>query len=162
MSVVSKVLYTYRSPSKVFALMYEQPVNEAKSLACLMGACLLTYVSQWPYLARQAHLEGSDLQLSLASSLVAWLLYAPLLFYILALILYGLHRIFAGDKSSGQVRMSFFWALLAASPITMLFGLVRGFLETGIPLQVTGIIWLLVLAYFIICALICTTGKVST
>ena len=162
MSVVSKILYTYRSPSKVFALMYQQPVNEAKSLGYLMGACLLLYVSRWPYLARQAHLEGSDLQLNLAGSLVALLLLAPLLFYILALLLYGLHRIFSGNKSSGQVRMGFFWALFATSPIIMLVGLVQGFLEKGIPLQVTEVIWCLVLAYFIICALICATEKVST
>ena len=51
--------------------MYGRPTNEATSLGYLMGACFLTYVAQWPYLARQAHLEDFNLQTSLAASLLA-------------------------------------------------------------------------------------------
>ena len=81
MSVVSNHIYTYRSPSKAFEFMYGRPTNEATSLGYLMGACFLTYVAQWPYLARQSHLEDFNLQTSLAASLLAWLLIAPVWFY---------------------------------------------------------------------------------
>ena len=101
MSVVSNVIYTYRSPSKAFEFMYDRPTNEAKSLGYLMSACFLTYVAQWPYLARQAHLEDFNLQTSLAASLLAWLLIAPLLLYVVAILVYFLHRVLGGGKTSG-------------------------------------------------------------
>ncbi len=117
MSVVSRVLLTYRSPSKAFELIYERPINESTSLGYLMGACLLTYVAQWPYLARQAHLDGFDLQTSLAASLLAWLLIAPLLLYTLALFVYFFHKVLGGGKSSAQVRMGLFWSSLRPLPL---------------------------------------------
>ena len=76
--------------------MYGRPTNEATSLGYLMGACFLTYVAQWPYLARQAHLEDFNLQTSLAASLLAWLLIAPLLLYCVAILVYFLHRLLGG------------------------------------------------------------------
>ena len=154
MSVVSNVLYTYRSPSKAFERMYASPANEATSLGYLMGACFLTYVSQWPHLARQAHLEEFNLQTSLAASLLAWLLIAPLLLYTLALVLYFFHKFFKGSKSSAQIRMGLFWSFLAATPIMMLFGLVKGFLGDGTAESIVGFFWFVAFSYFIFCAVL--------
>ena len=154
MSIVSNVLHTYRSPSKAFELMYARPANEATSLGYLMGACFLTYVAQWPYLARQAHLEEFNLQTSLAASLLAWLLIAPLLLYTLAIVLYFFHKLFKGSKSSAQIRMGFFWSFLAATPIMMLFGLVKGFLGDGTAVSIVGFFWFVALSYFIFCAVL--------
>ena len=117
-----------------------------------MGACLLTYVAQWPYLARQAHLDGFDLQTSLAASLLAWLLIAPLLLYTLALIVYFFHRVLGRGKSSAQVRMGLFWSFFAASPLMMLLGIVKGFLGSGAAENIVGFAWLMMLAYFIFSA----------
>ena len=158
MSVVSNVLYTYRSPSKAFEHMYARPANEATSLGYLMGACFLTYVAQWPYLARQAHLEEFNLQTSLAASLLAWLLIAPLLLYTLAIVLYFFHKLFKGSKSSAQIRMGLFWSFLAATPIMMLFGLVKGFLGDGTAESIVGFFWFLALCYFTFCALLRAKG----
>jgi hypothetical protein len=117
-----------------------------------MGACLLTYVAQWPYLARQAHLDDFDLQTSLAASLLAWLLIAPLLLYTLALFVYFFHRVLGGGKSSAQVRMGLFWSFFAASPLMMLLGIVKGFLGSGAAENIVGFAWLMMLAYFIFSA----------
>ena len=154
MSVVSNVLYTYRSPSKAFERMYARPDNEATSLGYLMGACFLTYVAQWPYLARQAHLEEFNLQTSLAASLLAWLLIAPLLLYALAIVLYFFHKFFKGSKSSAQIRVGLFWSFLAATPIMMLLGLVKGFLGDGTAESIVGFFWFVALSYFIFCAVL--------
>ena len=159
MSVVSNVLYTYRSPSKAFELMYSRPASEATSLGYLMGACFLTYVAQWPYLARQAHLEEFNLQTSLAASLLAWLLIAPLLLYTLAIVLYFFHKLFKGSKSSAQIRMGLFWSFLAATPIMMLFGLVKGFLGDGTAESIVGFFWFVALSYFIFCAVLRAKGE---
>ena len=158
MSVVSNVLYTYRSPSKAFELMYARPANEATSLGYLMGACFLTYVAQWPYLARQAHLEEFNLQTSLAASLLAWLLIAPLLLYTLAIVLYFFHKLFKGSKSSAQIRMGLFWSFLAATPIMMLFGLVKGFLGDGTAENIVGFFWFVAFSYFSFCAVLQAKG----
>ena len=154
MSVVSNVIYTYRSPSKAFELMYGRPTNEATSLGYLMGACFLTYVAQWPYLARQAHLENFNLQTSLAASLLAWLLIAPLLLYCVAILVYFLHRALGGGKTSGQIRVGLFWSFFAATPMMMLFGLVKGFLGGGTAENVVGFFWFIALSYFILCAVV--------
>jgi hypothetical protein len=134
--------------------MYARPANEATSLGYLMGACFLTYVAQWPYLARQAHLGEFNLQTSLAASLLAWLLIAPLLLYTLAIVLYFFHKIFKGSKSSAQIRMGFFWSFLAATPIMMLLGLVKGFLGDGTAESIVGLFWFVALCYFIFCAVL--------
>ena len=154
MSVVSNVLYTYRSPSKAFERMYARPDSEATSLGYLMGACFLTYVAQWPYLARQAHLEEFNLQTSLAASLLAWLLIAPLLLYTLAIVLYFFHKFFKGSKSSAQIRVGLFWSFLAATPLMMLFGLVKGFLGHGTAESIVGFFWFVAFSYFIFCAVL--------
>ena len=154
MSVVSNVLYTYRSPSKAFERMYARPDSEATSLGYLMGACFLTYVAQWPYLARQAHLEDFNLQTSLAASLLAWLLIAPLLLYTLAIVLYFFHKFFKGSKTSAQIRVGLFWSFLAATPLMMLFGLVKGFLGHGTAESIVGFFWFVAFSYFIFCAVL--------
>ena len=154
MSVVSNVLYTYRSPSKAFERMYARPDSEATSLGYLMGACFLTYVAQWPYLARQAHLEEFNLQTSLAASLLAWLLIAPLLLYTLAIVLYFFHKFFKGSKTSAQIRVGLFWSFLAATPLMMLFGLVKGFLGHGTAESIVGFFWFVAFSYFIFCAVL--------
>jgi hypothetical protein len=117
-----------------------------------MGACLLTYVAQWPYLARQAHLDGFDLQTSLAAGLLAWLLIAPLLLYTLALFIYFFHKVLGGSKSSAQIRMGLFWSFFAASPLMLLLGIVKGFLGDGNAENIVGFAWLVMLAYFIFSA----------
>ena len=154
MSVVSNLIYTYRSPSKAFEFMYSRPTNEATSLGYLMGACFLTYVAQWPYLARQAHLEDFNLQTSLAASLLAWLLIAPLLLYCVAILVYFLHRVLGGGKTSGQISVGLFWSFFAATPMMMLFGLVKGFLGSGTAENVVGCFWFMALSYFILCAVV--------
>lgn len=158
MSVVSRVLLTYRSPTKAFELMYGRPINESASLGYLMVACLLTYVAQWPHLARQAYLDDFDLQTNLAAGLLAWLLIAPLLLYTLALFVYFFHKVLGGSKSSAQVRMGLFWSFLAASPLMMLLGIVKGFLGSGTPENIVGFVWLVMLFYFIVSAV--TRAKV--
>ena len=158
MSVVSNVFYTYRSPSKAFELMYARPANEATSLGYLMGACFLTYIAQWPYLARQAHLEELNLQTSLAASLLAWLLIAPLLLYTLSLVVYFFHKVFKGSKSSAQIRMGLFWSFLAATPIMMLLGLIKGFLGDGAAESIVGFLWFMALSYFTFCAVLRAKG----
>ena len=52
--------------------------------------------------------------------------------------MYFLHRVLGGGKTSGQIRVGLFWSFFAATPVMMLFGLVKGFLGSGTAENVVG------------------------
>ena len=59
-----------------------------------------------------------------------------------------------GGKTSGQIRVGLFWSFFAATPMMMLFGLVKGFLGSGTAENVVGFFWFIALSYFILCAVV--------
>lgn len=153
MALVTDIVATYRGPGRVVARLLAAPVHEGRALALLMGACILVFVSQWPVLARRAHLEEMDLQMLLGGSLLAWLFIAPLMFYVLAYVAYLVTRAIGGRGSAYSVRLAIFWAFLASSPLILLNGLVAGFIGPGIQLQVVGAAWVVVFAWFAVTGL---------
>ena len=50
--------------------------------------------------------------------------------------------------------MGLFWSFFAATPMMMLFGLVKGFLGSGTAENVVGFFWFMALSYFILCAVV--------
>ena len=54
------------------------------------------------------------------------------------------------DKSEWVSSGPFF----AATPMMMLFGLVKGFLGSGTAENVVGFFWFMALSYFILCAVV--------
>jgi ABC-type amino acid transport system permease subunit len=59
-------------------------VREDRALAMLMGACLVLFMSQWPYRARQAHETGGTLTDTIQHDAVGLIFVLPLLAYGLA------------------------------------------------------------------------------
>ena len=97
-----------------------------------MAACLLIFVGQWPRLAREAYLTPElTLDLLITSALLGWLFLAPLVLYGLAALSHAVARILGGKGSWFSARLAMFWALLAASPLWLLHGLVAGFVGPG-------------------------------
>ena len=113
-----------------------------------MVACLIFFVAQTPRLAREAHLKGTDLDMLLGATLLAWLFIAPLIFYMLAAGTQIILKVLHGKPSGFSTRLALFWALLASSPLVLLHGLTAGFVGTGIELQIVGLIWLSVFLWF--------------
>ncbi len=68
--------------------------------------------------------------------------------YALALLAHGLARLVGGQGSAYGARLALFWALLAASPLILLHGLVAGFIGPGPGLQGVGLIWCGVFLWF--------------
>lgn len=122
--------------------------REDRALAYLMGACALMFVAQLPRLARQAHITGEDLNMLLGASLMALVFIAPLLFYVLAWLSHLIARLIGGRGSFYAARMALFWALLAASPLILLHGLVAGFIGTGPQLSLVGFLWFAAFMWF--------------
>ena len=139
MSVTRDIVRTYRHPRQVLRRRVAGGPREDRALAVLMAACFLVFVAQWPYLARLAHEDPSvTLQMRLGGALMGWLFIAPLGAYVLAAITHAAARLVGGRASWFKARMALFWALLAASPLWLLNGLVAGFIGPGPSLNLVG------------------------
>ncbi|SFB14525.1 Yip1 domain-containing protein [Poseidonocella pacifica] len=148
MPVASDIVATYRGPGRVMRRLLAGPPREDRALAYLMGGCVLTFVAQWPRLARDAHLEGTDINPTLGGALLAWVFIAPLAFYALASVSHLVARLFGGRGSFYGTRIALFWSWLAAAPILLLHGLTAGFVGAGPALQTVGLVWLGVFLWF--------------
>lgn len=154
MSVTTDIVATYRGPRRVIARLLDMGVREDRLLAFLMGGCVLTFISQMPRLAREAHLTGQELNMLMGGSLLAWVFIAPLMLYFLAWVIHILAGIFARHGSSYGARLALFWAFLAASPLMLLNGLIAGFIGPGVELTLVGILWLAAFLWFWISGMI--------
>ncbi|UWQ05985.1 YIP1 family protein [Aliiroseovarius crassostreae] len=148
MSVIKDVLKSYRSPRSVFQHRMKQGVREDRSLAILMAACVLVFVSQWPMQARIAHETGQELNMLLGSVLLAWVFIMPLVLYAIGSISHGVARLFKARGTAFGARFALFWSLLCATPLWLLWGLVGGFIGPGIQMQLSGIIAFLTFLIF--------------
>ena len=148
MAATRDIIASYRNPAAVVRRLLGQGTREDRNLIYLMVACLIFFVAQTPRLAREAFLSGTELNMLLGGTLLAWLFIAPLIFYILAAGTQIILRVLRGNVTGFNTRLALFWALLASSPLVLLHGLTAGFVGPGIELQIVGLIWLCVFLWF--------------
>lgn len=142
MSVSQDLIATWRRPRRVMRKLLSMGVREDRALAILFGACALIFVAQLPRLSREDTLMPDDvpLQAEMATTLFAWLLIWPLLFYGIGSISRLVARLFGGRGTFYGARLALFWALLASTPAWLFHGLVAGFIGPGPGMQVAGAI----------------------
>ncbi|WP_343078887.1 YIP1 family protein [Ostreiculturibacter nitratireducens] len=141
MGVASDIVATYRAPRRVVRRLLASGQREDRALAVLMGACLLLFVAQWPVAARAAYLEPDvPLEARLASAFLASMFILPLFAYAVAGISHLAARAFGGAGTFWRARIALFWALLAAAPLQLLYGLVGGFIGPGAQLRFIGFV----------------------
>lgn len=148
MPVTTDIVASYRGPRPVMRRLLAMPVNEGRALAILMAGCLVTFIGQWPRLAREAHLTEQELNPLLGGALLGWVFMAPLAFYLIAFVSHLVSRAFGATGSAYGARLALFWAFLAASPLLLLFGLVAGFVGPGAGLKAVGVVWIAVFLWF--------------
>ena len=148
MTVARDIAATYRGPGRVFGRILAGGPREDRALAYLMAACALMFIGQLPKLARQAHLTGEDLNMLMGGALLGIVIIAPLAFYGLAWVSHLIARLFGGRGTFWSARMALFWALLAASPLILLHGLVAGFIGPGPQLTIVGVAWCAAFLWF--------------
>lgn len=154
MSFTTDIAATYKGPRRVFRRLLDRGAREDRALAILMAGCVVTFVAQWPGLSRQAHLTGEDLNPLLGASLVAWVFFAPLILYTLSLLAYWVGKVLRSKGTPFGARLALFWSFLAASPLILLHGLVKGFIGDGAQLQLVGFVWFLFFLWFWISGMI--------
>ena len=148
MSLSREILATYRGPGAVVARLLSQGQREDRALMLVMAACALFFIAQMPALSRQAHLEETELNPLLGGALLAWLVLAPLIFYLIAFLSHLVTKLFGGKGSAYGARLALFWALLAATPLVLLNGLVAGLMGPGLQLTLVGLVWFAVFLWF--------------
>ena len=148
MAATRNIVATYRSPFKVVRQLLGEGVQESRALVFLMVACLMVFVAQTPRLARQSYLTGEDLGMLMGGTLLAWLFIAPLLLYFVAWLTFLFAKALRSGMTSYSTRLALFWALLASTPVMLLWGLTAGFVGPGIEMNGVGMLWFLVFVWF--------------
>ena len=138
MGVASDMLRAYVAPREVFRARLGAGPREDRALAVLMAACLLIFVAQWPRLQREAIESGQDFQMLAGGALLGWLFIVPLAAYVIGGLSHLVARAFGAQGTSYRARFALFWALLVASPLWLLWGLVAGFIGPGAQLTLVG------------------------
>lgn len=138
MSVVLDIAEAYRRPAPVFRRRLGDAPREDRALAVLMAACLLVFVAQWPRLQRLAIETGEAFEPLVGGALFGWLFVMPLVAYALGTLTHVIARALGGQGSAYAARFALFWALLVASPLWLLSGLVAGFIGKGPQLALVG------------------------
>lgn len=161
MAVSTDIVAMYRGPAPVWRRLLSRAQSEPRALAYLMGACVIMFVAQWPAIARRVwetdparfNTEGGAFQQAvqpeIGGALLGAVIFLPLIFYVLALVLSLLSRVAGKRLAAFDGRLILFWSLLAATPLALLNGLVAGFVGPGIGLTIVGALWFGVVLWFV-------------
>jgi len=158
--VTTDIAATYRRPKAVAARLMARAPSEARALAYLMGGCAIMFVAQWPAIARRVYesdparwqSEAGAYQDAVApeigGALLASVFFLPLIFYGLALLGQGATHLLKPVIEGYDARVALFWALLAATPLALLNGMVAGFVGPGPAYTLVGALWFGVFVWF--------------
>ena len=161
MPVSRDIAQMYRRPRSVVRELYAMGPREDRAIAWLIIGCFLVFISRLPALQRAAVNGGSNFQQDTIYAFFALLMIAPLLFYLLAAILFLITKIIRPGATSYGARLAVFWGWLAATPVALFYGLLVGFNGLDHPGTILiGALWLGVLLWFWISGL-AETSKVD-
>ncbi len=141
MSVLADIGASYVGTGRVLRRLLAAGPREDRALAILMAGCTLVFIAQWPRLSREAHLSGQELAPLVGGTLMAWLFIMPLALYLIAFLSYLAMRLLRGKGSPYQARLVLFWALLASTPLVLLWGLIAGLIGPGPQMALIGALW---------------------
>ena len=148
MSITAEIVRTYRSPGAAVRDQITRGKREDRSFLILMLACGLIFLAQWPRLSREAYLTDRPLEVLLGGALMGWIFLAPLLLYGLAAVSIVVLRASGRGPQPFAARFALFWALLAAAPMWLLYGLVAGLAGPGPVLTSVGALALAAFLWF--------------
>lgn len=140
MSVLTDIGAAWVGPRAFIAGKLAEGQREDRAIAVLMGACALSFVAQWPRLARAAHLDPSvGLDARLGGALMGSVFILPLLAYGLAAVTHLVARAAGARGSHFGARLALFWAFLAVTPAMLLTGLLGGLVGSGAAATAAGV-----------------------
>lgn len=140
MPVTTDIVQSWRVPRQVIRRHLNAGPTEPFAFSLLVAFLILAFVAQWPVMSRAAFLQPDVplLQRMLAAALA--LLASIPLWYGIAAISHLVAKALKGQGTYLGARMALFLALLAASPLMLLHGMVAGFLGQGLQTNIVGIV----------------------
>ena len=140
MSVTLDIVESWRRPRVVLRRLLGQDRSEPFALSLLVTGLILLFISRTPYLRREAMVmpDMPLAQLLLASAL-GMAATVPF-WYLLAALGHLVARALGGKGGYYQGRIALFWALVAASPALLTFGLVQGLTDPGTGTVAIGLV----------------------
>lgn len=145
----TNVVATYRyGPGVVMRRMLAFGHREDRALIYLMVGCIIMFAAQLPRIARDATLGGYDSGPEMQAAALGWVLFMPLVLYLIAPVSHLIGKLLGGRGSWYGARLALFWALLAASPLHLLLGLTAGFIGPGLEATITGVLWAAAFLWF--------------
>lgn len=129
MSLMRNIARSYRAPGKVVSGLARDDLREPQVLFFGLLACGLIYVAQWPGLSRAATLDPSvTFEQRMGGALFGVMFLLPLVLYAIAGVLQFALRLVGRAAPGLYVRLAFFWALLAVTPLMLVQGGMIAFL----------------------------------
>ena len=126
MSITSDIVESWRRPRVVVRRLLGQARSEPFAFSLLVTGLILLFVSLAPFLAREAYFQPEQpLAQRLLAAGLAMSATVPL-WYLLAAFSHLVARVLGGRGSFYGARIALFWAVVAASPAQLVFGMVRG------------------------------------
>lgn len=154
MAVIQDIVEAHIKPRKVMARLLKLGKRDDRAFAMLLGGCFILFMAQWPYRARQAHLNEAVLTDYIQHDALGLIFTLPLLAYTFAALLRVFTKIFRSKADFYSARLATFWALLAASPAVILSGLIKGFIGLGTMNSIFGFFWLVIFLWILVNSLI--------
>ena len=151
MPVSSDIVATFKGPGAVYRRLLSDGRDELRVLSFAIFGAILLFVAQTPWQAREAHLDPTGpLAVRLYWSGFLFILILPLLLYGVCAAIWLITRVIAPRLSGYGIRLSVFWAVLAASPLALLAGMMAGFVGSGLQFQLVCVLWMIALLWFCI------------
>lgn len=149
MPVSRDIAQMYRRPRHVVRSLFAMGPREDRAIAWLMIGCFLVFLSRLPALQRAAVQEGNNFQQDTIYAFFALMMIAPLMFYLIAVILYLVTRALRPAADAYGARLAVFWGWLAAAPLALFYGLLVGFNGLEHPgTTLVGGLWLIAILWF--------------
>ena len=148
------IVEAHLRPRRVMARLLHMGLREDRAFAMLMGGCIILFMAQWPFRARQAHLTGETLTDYIQHDALGIIFLLPLIAYGMAALIRLATKVFGAKADYYSGRLALFWALLASSPALILAGMVKGFIGLGPANSIVGALWLILFLWVLVNSLI--------
>ena len=138
MSVIGDIVQAWTDPRGLIRAKTILP-REDRALATVFGSCLLLFVAEWPSMARQAASDPSvPFEARMGGALMAVIFVMPLVMYGVAWVSRLVAGALGGKGTGYAARMALFMALLAMTPLALIYGLAHGLQGPGFAANLTG------------------------
>lgn len=132
MSLSGDILRMYRAPRAVVRDLLAQGQREDRALMFIMLFGVLNFLAQLPRVQRAAHLNPDVVfQEQMGGVLFASVFAMPLLAYGIAALLHLAMRAFRRPSTWFTARLVLFWSLLSVAPLSLIQGMLQGFVGVG-------------------------------